>query len=271
MVSIKKLNKIDRVFSSGKNLKLMTHVVGGYPGFNVNEDLVELMVERGVDMVEIQVPFSDPLADGPVIARANQAALDVGVTPERCFRLAERLSGRVGIPLLVMTYVNIPYSMGYEVFLCRCSESGISGVIVPDLPFEEASLFFDIARRYGVYFVPVVSPGMEEVRLEEVVGLARGFIYATLRVGITGVKERVEPQGLEFLEILRRCTSLPVMGGFGISSAGMVRRLEGLVDGVVIGSHIINLYDIGGMEAVGEFIFKTKYNFLPRTNTDKHG
>ncbi len=235
-------------------LKLMTHVVAGYPDMGTTERLVEVMVENGIDLLEVQVPFSDPLADGPTILRASQVALDSGVTPGDCFRLVERLGGKVDIPILLMTYGNIPYCMGMEVFVRRCSEVGISGLIVPDLPFDESLFYVDAAKGYGIYPVPVVSPGMGEERLRGVVSLAGGYIYATLRVGITGVRREIDERSLVFLEKLRGMTSLPVLAGFGISSPGMVAQLEGRVDGVVIGSHIINLFNNEGIEAVGKFI-----------------
>ena len=150
------------------NLKLMTHVVAGYPDMETTERLVEVMVANGADLVEIQVPFSDPLADGPTILAAGQAALDSGVTPGDCFRLVERLKKKVDVPLLMMTYGNIPYRMGMDVFVRRCCESGVSGLIVPDLPFDEGSFYVETAKKYGVYPIPVVSPGMQEDRLRGV-------------------------------------------------------------------------------------------------------
>lgn len=236
------------------NLKLMTHVVAGYPDMETTERLVEVMAANGADLVEIQIPFSDPLADGPTILEASQAALDGGVRPGDCFRLVERLKKKVDVPLLLMTYGNIPYRMGMEVFVRRCCEVGVSGLIVPDLPFDEGSVYVETAKRYGVYPIPVVSPGMGEERLRGVVSLAGGYIYATLRVGITGVRKEIDERSLGFLEALKGMTSLPVLAGFGISSAEMVAQLKGRVDGVVIGSHIINLFNNKGIEAVGEFI-----------------
>lgn len=251
-------NPIDKVFADRKALKLMTHVVAGYPDLETTETLIRVMAESGADLVEMQIPFSDPLADGPTIATANQAALDNGITPEHCFRLAEKLKSSVDIPLLIMTYANIPFSMGIEQFVKRCSESGISGMIVPDLPFDQSPWYLEAAEKYGCFPILVVSPGMSSERLAEIVQQARGFIYTTLRVGITGARKTIHESGLRFLETLRACTSLPIAAGFGISSAEMVNQLQGRADGAVIGSYIIEILNKQGIDEVGQFIRSCK-------------
>ena len=267
-------NPIDLLFSDRRTLKLMTHVVAGYPDLETTGHLIRLMSENGADLVEIQVPFSDPLADGPTIATANQVALNNGVTPAHCFRLLEKLKPKVKIPLLVMTYANIPYRMGLEVFVRRCCEVGVSGLIIPDLPFipselgeiEEAPArqsigkefpcwgIMPLTKRYGCYAVPVVSPGMPMQRLEEIVKLAQGFIYATLRVGITGARPGIDEKGITFLEALKNSTSLPIAAGFGIASLEMVDQLKNRANAVVIGSHIINLLNCQGIKGVIDFL-----------------
>lgn len=250
-------NPMDLIFKKAGQ-KIMTHVIAGYPNLETTETLVRLMASSGVDLVEIQIPFSDPMADGPAIATANQVALDNGTTPVDCFALVQRLSQVVDIPLLFMTYANIPFSMGLEHFVQRARISGISGFIIPDLPFDACPEYSHITRQYGCYAIPVVSPGMVEARLSEIVGQAAGFIYTTLRVGITGVQQRIEGRGLEFLHTLRSHTTLPIVAGFGISSVEMVKQLQNQVDGVVIGSHILHLLNTGGIEAVGEFLRECK-------------
>lgn len=255
---------IDRVFSFNPGerggVKLMTHVVAGYPDLETNERLIKVMAESGADMIEVQIPFSDPLADGATIATANQAALEKGITPGDCFGLVERLRKQVDIPLLIMTYANIPFRVGIETFARQCSVAGVSGIIIPDWPFAEALDMIDMMEAVGLYVIPVVSPGMSEERLTKVCGGARGFIYATLRVGITGARGQLEEKGLNFLRALREYSSLPIAAGFGISSVDMVRQIEALavVDAVVIGSRIIDLVEREGIEAVGQWLGKLK-------------
>lgn len=248
-----KPNKIDNVFTDDR-LKLMTHVVAGYPDMETTERLVIMMAQCGVHLVEIQIPFSDPLADGPTIATANQVALENGVTPDHCFQLAERLHHRVNIPLLFMTYANIPYHMGIETFIRRSCESGISGLIIPDLPFDQFPEYPGLANANQCYPIPVISPGTGPERLDNILIHAGGFIYTTLRVGITGARHQIEPQGLAFLDTLRRECSLPIAAGFGISSPQMVDQLKGKAHAAVIGSHIINLLNNHGIDAVANFL-----------------
>jgi tryptophan synthase alpha chain len=247
-------NPIDNIFSNRSGLKLMTHVVAGYPDLETSVRLITVMAESGADLIEIQIPFSDPLADGPTISTANQAALDNGITPEDCFRLVKNLTQVIDTPLLFMTYANIAFNMGLEHFIQRSRLCGISGLIIPDLPFDENNRYREIALDYGCYPIPVVSPGMDRQRLTNILDGAAGFVYTTLRVGITGARKQIDERGLGFLDTLKDCTSLPIAAGFGISSADMVKQLENRADAAVIGSFIINLLDRKGIDAVGHFI-----------------
>lgn len=251
---VNEANAIDTLFSGTSELRLMTHVVAGYPDLETTEELILTMAESGVDLIEIQIPFSDPLADGPTIATANRAALDQGVTPEDCFRLVKQLCTKVNIPLLFMTYANIAHRMGIETFVRRSREAGIDGLIIPDLPFDVSPDLLEASEKYDCHTIPVVSPGIRRERLKTILRRARGFIYTTLRIGVTGSRKSIDGKGLEFLETLRMFTHLPIAAGFGISSVQMVRQLENRVDAVVIGSHIINLYNRDGIPAVAGFI-----------------
>ena len=182
-------NLIDEVFSTDNKIKIMTHVVAGYPDLEASKSLIKLMAESGADLVEVQIPFSDPLADGPTIMAANQKALDNGVTPDDCFEMAAEIKEAVSIPILLMTYVNIPFQMGMENFVESSAESGISGLIIPDIPFDEDNNeYITSAVKYGIYPVQVVSPDVSIKRLERIVKVSGGFIYTTLKVGITGAR-----------------------------------------------------------------------------------
>jgi tryptophan synthase alpha chain len=262
-------NPIDRVFSEKKGIKLMTHIVAGYPDLEKSFEIALAMAESGTDLMEIQIPFSDPLADGPTIMQANQIALENGVTPSQCFQLAKRLINKVKIPLLFMTYANIPFHMGVEEFIRRSKNSGISGLIIPDLTFDERiEGYFEHTDRLGVYPINVVSPDTKKKRLDKIIEISKGFIYVTLRVGITGEVKRIEENGMKFLRKVRKKTELPVGAGFGISSAAQVRELEGLADAVVVGSHVINLYKESGLSGIERFLscLTFKRN-LTRTHT----
>jgi tryptophan synthase alpha chain len=194
------------------------------------------------------------LADGPTISTANQVALDNGCGVRDCFRLANRISGKISIPLLFMTYANIPFNMGIESFIKRSVEAGISGLIIPDLPFDESFDYLEAAGKYDCYPIGVVSPGMSEERLDMTLERAEGFIYTTLRVGITGAQGHIDERGLEFLDTLKEKTSIPIAAGFGISSSEMISQLNNRADAAVIGSHIINLLNQEGIYTVDRFL-----------------
>jgi len=248
-------NPIDTLFSGRGKIRLMTHVVAGDPDLETSLELVRRMSAAGTDLVEIQIPFSDPLADGPAIMAANQRALDQGVRPGDCFRLVADLKKNVSTPLLLMTYGNIPCQMGWKRFAEACADAGASGVIIPDLPHDERLPgLHDAFQARGIRFIHLLSPGMTDDRLQRIIGLASGFLYVTLRVGTTGAVSRIEDRGLEFLEKVRSLTALPIAAGFGISSPGHLDLLRGKVDCAIIGSHLINLRLEKGIPAVETFL-----------------
>lgn len=248
-------NAIDRVFEDNNGMKIMTHLVAGYPDMETSTKLFLTMADCGVDLIEVQIPFTDPLADGPTIMRANQKALDQGVTPLKCFELVRQLKDMVDIPVLLMSYVNIPFRMGMQSFAARSAECGASGLIVPDVPYdEETGGYYRFAREYGLYPVCVLSPGMSHDRMEKVLKGAEGFVYITLRAGITGARKKIGPDGLEYLNLAGDCCRLPIAAGFGISSPGHIELLEGRADAAVIGSRAINILEHSGLNGVAEFL-----------------
>ena len=248
-------NRIDLALKEAKDIQLMTHVVAGYPSLEANEELIRLMARCGVKLIEIQIPFTDPLADGPTIMRANQAALDAGITPDHCFDLCARLSTELDVAFMFMTYANIPFAMGLGNFLDRAAASGASGLILPDLPWDEADGdYAEEARRRGLHPVMVISPDTPEARLQSILKRASGLLYTTLKVGITGAGATMDQAGVDYVRNLKAKAGLPIAAGFGISSPEHVRMLSGLADAAVIGSHIINLLDAGGLGAVDDFL-----------------
>jgi tryptophan synthase alpha chain len=249
-------NNIDRVLRDATGIQLMTHVVGGYPNLEVNADLIRLMARRGVKLVEIQIPFTDPLADGPTIMRANQAALDAGITPAHCFELCAALSEELPeVAFMFMTYANIPFVMGQDAFMAKARQSGASGLILPDLSWDESDGdYAGAARGHGLHPVMVISPDTEGPRLDAILSRASGLLYTTLKVGITGAGASLDQAGVDYVRNLKKKAGLPIAAGFGISSPEHVRMLDGLADVAVIGSHIINLMDANGLGAVDEFL-----------------
>lgn len=263
------MNAILEALKKPAGLRLMTHVVAGYPDLKTSEDLLLTMSEAGADFIEIQIPFSDPMADGPTIMHANQIALDKGTRVEDCFALAERLRGRLSAPLLFMSYINVPFRMGLDVYIKRSADVGVSGLILPDLPFDEAmeekpgsttsindyTTLCDTARVCPVY---VVSPDISLPRLQKISSLGRGFLYTTLKVGITGGQAATGEKGLTFLDTLRQQTKLPIAAGFGISTPTQAQALEGRADIAVVGSQLIRVFEKEGRKGVAAFIREIK-------------
>jgi tryptophan synthase alpha chain len=252
-------NKIDQIFLKNNDLKLMMHVVAGYPDFETNMKIIKLMSEYGVDLIEIQIPFSDPLADGPTIMKANQLALDKGVKLDDCFQMVRLLKNKIEIPLLFMSYANVPFSIGTRQFISKCASIGISGLIIPDLPFDENNEnYIDVTREYNLHPIQVISPDIANKRLKKIADISSGFLYTTLKVGITGASKTIDRKSFAFLKMLKKNTSLPIAAGFGISSPDHIKELKGKTDIAVIGSHILNLLEKDGLEGIKRFIIQCK-------------
>jgi len=236
------MNRIDNCFiRPGK--KLMTHVVAGYPHKKECEELILGMAKSGADIIEIQFPFSDPMADGPSIMQVNQVVLDQGFSIQEGFELIARVRAKIEIPLLIMTYINLPYVYGLDKFFAQARAVGVDGLIIPDVPFDEGLGLEDYAEKYSLIFVPVVSPLMQEKRLELILARhQRGFIYSTLKIGITGAQNSIAPEGLEFLSYLKKLSCLPILAGFGLSSKQQAENVVKYCNGVIVGSKLINLY-----------------------------
>ena len=241
--------------NKGKNnILLMTHIVLGYPSFAVNRQVIAQMVAGGVDCIEMQIPFSEPMADGPVILKANQDSLAAGTRVADCLAFGAEMTSTYDIPFLFMTYYNIVFKYGEEKFFKDCRAAGIQGLIIPDLPPEMGEEFFRLAREYQVAPVLIFAPTSTDERMATLNRSAAGFIYCAARRGVTGKQSEF---GAEFTTYLARCraaTSLPLAVGFGIRNREDVAAITGKAEIAVIGSETIRLVDSQGPEAVGPFI-----------------
>ncbi len=227
---------------------LMTHVVAGYPSVRESGEIVRAMADNGAALIELQIPFSDPIADGPTIMAANEEALARGVSVKECLRLAERLCSTVSVPLLFMTYFNILYrynrgARGVATFCRDAAQAGVQGLIVPDVPPEEEHVehYWQESRSQGVLPVPIVSPTTGDERLRKLAAVARdGFVYCVSTTGTTGARAAL-PAGLaRYTGRVRRAFSLPIAVGFGISSPAQVKALSGTADIAIVGSAMID-------------------------------
>jgi tryptophan synthase alpha chain len=237
-----------------KDILLMTHIVLGYPSLDDSYRVIEAMVKAGVDLMELQIPFSEPTADGPVITRANQEALNKGITVEQCLDIAERITGSFNIPFLFMTYYNIPFKYGIDQFVLAMSERGIRGAIIPDLPPEEGNDYLDIMYKHGLDPVLIFSPTTSLERMRYIASSARGFIYCVARKGVTGRDTDLSAELASYLDRCREATTLPVAVGFGIREKADLDFLKGKADIAVIGTQSIRIMEEKGITAVGEFI-----------------
>ena len=213
-----------------KEILLMTHIVMGYPNFGDSMDIVEQMVEAGVDLMELQIPFSEPMADGPVILRANQASLEQGARVERCFEFAEKAAEKFDIPFFFMTYYNILFKYGVEGFCQKMADIGIKGAIVPDLPPEEGKDYLAAMDKHGLSPIHIFSPMTSDSRMSFLESRTRGFVYCVARKGVTGKETRFTDEITPYLARCRTMTTLPLAVGFGVKDPSDVAFLKGKAD-----------------------------------------
>ena len=237
-----------------RDILLMTHIVAGYPSFDDSFRIVEQMVEGGVDLMELQVPFSEPIADGPVILHANQRSLEAGSTVDTCLEFAEAVSQKFDIPFVLMTYYNILFKYGVADFADRMAAVGLQGAIVPDLPPEEAGDYLEAMARNQLDPVFIFSPNTTDARMSLIASRAGGFVYCVARKGVTGAETSFTSEFETYLSRCRASTELPLALGFGVKDAADVDFLRGQVDIAVIGTETLRVVDQSGVEAVRGFI-----------------
>jgi tryptophan synthase alpha chain len=237
-----------------KEILLMTHIVLGYPTFEDSFKIIEAMVKAGVDLMELQIPFSEPIADGPVILHANQKALSGGSTVQKCIDFAQNVANAFDIPFLLMSYYNILFKYGVDRFAGAMSESGLQGAIVPDLPPEEGEEYLKAMGKYNLAPIFIFSPTTPDERMKYLASFGKGFIYCVARKGVTGVDTDFSKQLGKYLDRCRKATDLPLALGFGVKEKKDVDFLKGKADIAVVGSQTIRLVDKEGVGAVGEFI-----------------
>jgi tryptophan synthase alpha chain len=239
---------------------LIPYLTAGDPSLEVTRALVLEAEARGADLIELGFPFSDPLADGPIIQRASQRALDGGVTLLGLLDLARELRGRLRAPLILMTYMNPLLAYGLEAVTKEAS-AGFDGLIVPDLPLEEAGPLQRGARQAGLDLIFLVAPTSRPERIRLIARKTRGFLYAVSLMGVTGPRAQLPSDLVSYLQGIREVTEKPISVGFGISHPEQVRALAAYADGVIVGSALVHLVEEGGKDAVrrvGDFVATLK-------------
>lgn len=249
------MTRIAAVFNQPQHKALIAYITVGFPSIEATLKAVPLLARSGCDMVELGIPFSDPLADGVTIQKSSHTALNNGVTPKLCLEIARELSQKVSIPLLFMTYYNPVFSYGLESFCRDCAKSGISGLIIPDLPPDEGSPLEDIARKNDIDPVYLLSPSSTAQRIKLVAQRSRGFIYLVSITGVTGTRNSLPRELSQFVARVRKDARQPLCVGFGISTAEQVKQVAQLADGVIIGSRIIQLMETDrSLKSVEKFV-----------------
>lgn len=239
---------------SVKPLLLMTHLVVGYPSLDANWAMLEAMDAAGVDLVELQLPFSEPIADGPYFVKANHDAIQAGTAWRTYFDLAARAAKHFSFPIVFMGYYNSVFQMGAERFCACLSETGMRGFILPDLPLQEAAELNAAARGRELAPILIMSPTNTPARLAEIGREASGFVYCTARKGVTGRKTDLSEGVAVFLERCRTATSVPLGLGFGIRTAADVRGVRGLADIAIVGTAGLEAWQERGPDGYRQFL-----------------
>ncbi len=234
------MNRIDKKFQELQNKKaLITFVTAGDPNFDLSEKIVMEMEKDGADIIELGVPFSDPSADGPVIQEANIRAMSNGADIYTIFDFVKKIREKVSVPLVFLIYFNVIFQYGTKKFFAKCSEAGIDGVIIPDLPVEESGEISEYTEKYNVYYINLISPTSGEERIKKITENAKGFLYCISSLGVTGEKKEFRTDFDNFFSMIRKYTDMPCCLGFGISNGKQVSMLKNYCDGVIIGSSIV--------------------------------
>ncbi len=215
-------------------------ITGGDPDLETTRELVLAMQDAGADLIEIGVPFSDPIAEGPVIQEADDRALSGGCTTDRLFDMVTSLQGEMKIPLVFMTYINPVFSYGTGRFLKRCKASGICGIIVPDVPFEEKDEIAAACREYGIELISMIAPTSKE-RIRAIASQAEGFLYCVSSLGVTGVRQEITTDIGAMVSLAREVTDIPCAVGFGISTPEQAYQMAKVSDGAIVGSAIVRI------------------------------
>jgi tryptophan synthase alpha chain len=240
---------MSRIKNAFKNSKaFIGFVTGGDPSIEKTKEFVRQMIKAGADLIEIGIPFSDPIAEGPVIQEANNRALSAGATVEKLFTLVSELRKETEVPFVFLTYLNPVFHYGYGAFFKRCADTGLDGIIIPDLPFEEQPPVREAASRHGTDLISLIAP-TSEARIKEIAKAASGFIYLVSSMGVTGVRSEIKTDLASITTAIKSVTDIPVAIGFGIHTAEQAAQMAKIADGVIVGSAIVKIAAQYGAEA----------------------
>ncbi|MBO4912433.1 MAG: tryptophan synthase subunit alpha [Butyrivibrio sp.] len=252
------MSNIKKAFENGK--AFIAFITCGDPDLETTKKAVLEACNNGADLIELGIPFSDPTAEGPVIQGANIRALAGGVTTDKVFDLVRDLRKETQTPFVFMTYANVVFSYGAEKFISLCKETGVDGIILPDLPFEEKEEFSPICDKYDVDLISLIAPTSEN-RISMIAKEAKGFIYIVSSLGVTGTRSEIKTDLDSIVKVIRENTDVPCAIGFGISTPEQAAKMSAISDGAIVGSAIIKILEKYGKDApkyVGEYVHSMK-------------
>ena len=236
------MSRIENVFKSG-NKALIGYLTAGYPSPEITVKAAAILAESGCDIIELGIPFSDPLADGATIQHASYEALQQGISPKSCLEIAAEIRQQIDTPLVFMSYYNPLLNFGLEAFCRAAAEAGIDGLIIPDLPPEEGDELDTAAGEHDMDLIYLLAPSSTEERISLVAGKSRGFIYLVSITGVTGARQSLPADLDGFVKRVREKTGKPLCIGFGVSNPEQAQRVGQLADGVIVGSRLIQLIE----------------------------
>ncbi len=255
------MNKIDEQFHNLKSKgekALIPFFTAGFPSASKTVEMVRMAEKSGADLVELGIPFSDPIADGPVIQYTSFKAIEAGMNTDRVFGICGDLQKTVSIPYLLMTYYNPVYRYGLQKFAARCGNMGVSGIIVPDLPYEESSYLKTALRDYDVKLISFMTPFTSEERAEKILKTAEGFIYFITIAGVTGPRGSFAEELTNKIDMTRKITDIPIAAGFGVSGVQQINLIKTHVDGIIVGSFFAQKIIDGKTDRLWEIIRRFK-------------
>ncbi len=240
------MNRIANAFDHKK--AFIAFITAGDPSLDKTEEFILEMVKGGADLIEVGIPFSDPIAEGPVIQGANVRALSKGCTTDQVFEMVKGLRGKTQVPIVFMTYLNVLFKYGYEKFCDKCTDCGADGMIIPDLPYEEREELLPIARAHDLRLISMIAP-TSEARIQMIAKEAEGFIYVVSSMGVTGMRNDIKTDIGSMIASIREVTDTPAAVGFGIHTRQQVEDYEKIADGSIVGSAIVKIIEEYGENA----------------------
>lgn len=241
---------MSKITSAFQNKKIfIPYIMAADPSLKTTEELISSAARAGAGLIEIGIPFSDPVAEGPVIQKANVRALKQRINFDDVFKMTRALQTKINIPFVFMTYLNPVFNYGYERFFSACAANNVSGIIVPDMPFEEQGEIKPLAKANGIDVITLVAPSSSEERIKKITEAADGFIYLVSSYGVTGVRKEIGGEVYDVIKKIKKYTNTPVAVGFGVSTQEQARALSRAADGVIVGSAIVKIIEEHGPAA----------------------